>query len=219
MDIQTGATVTGRDGKLGEVSRLIVDQNSGKATDMVVKHGSIFGDERIVPLSLVTSVEQNSVQVDLDGDGFKTMNGFAEHIHGRDPDYVGSPSQDNDGTFRGNGVLDQMVAMGPLGGVGGAGKVLGYPGGEQLSPDDMQRPALAEGMDVLDRLGEKVGTIGQLTVAAADGTPTQVTLKRGLIFKHETVLPVDWIDGVGNDGLVLAVTKAEVDQLTEGHKD
>ena len=45
-----------------------------------------------------------------------------------------------------------------------------------------------------------------------DGKPTHVTLRRGLLFKHDTPLPADWIDAVGTDGLVLTVTKAEVDR-------
>jgi len=219
MDIQIGAEVTGRDGKLGDISRLVVDEHSGHATDMIVKHGTIFGSERVVPIACITGVEDGVVHVDLDQDGFKAMDGYAAHITGRDPDYVGPPSQDQEGTYQGNAVLDQMVAAGPLGGIGGTGKPLGYPGGEQLSPDNMQRPVLAEGTTVYDRFGEKVGTIGELAVAAANGTPTHLTLRRGVIFKHEAEIPADWIDAIGTDGLVLTVTKAEVEQLEEAHKD
>ena len=73
-------------------------------------------------------------------------------------------------------------------------------------------------MAVVDRYGEKVGSVGEIAVSAEDGMPTQVTLRRGLLFKHDTPLPADWIDSVGTDGIVLTVTKAEVDQLAETEK-
>lgn len=215
MDIKIGDAVQGIDGQLGEVSRLIVDERSGQATDLVVKHGFIFGGERILPLGMVRRADGNTVYVDMDEEQFKDLNGFAEKVRDGDPDYVGPPSQDLDGTFRGNAAFDQAWAIGPLGGIGGAAKPLGYPGGEQLSPDLTQRPAIATGMSVLDRYGEKVGTVGELAIRPDDGAPTHVTLRRGLLFKHDTPLPSEWIDSVGTDGLVLSVTKAEVDQLED----
>lgn len=215
MDIKIGDTVQGTGGQLGEVSRLIVDERSGQATDLVVKHGFIFGGERILPLGMVRRVDGNAVYVDIDEDQFKDLNGYADKVRDGDPDYVGPPPQDLDGTFRGNAAFEQAWAIGPLGGIGGSAKPLGYPGGEQLSHDLIQRPALATGMSVLDRYGEKVGTVGELAVRPEDGVPTHVTLRRGLLFKHDTPLPAEWIDGVGTDGLVLSVTKAEVDQLED----
>src|SRR5215471_4623798 len=153
-DIRIGADVVGRDGKLGEVHRVIVDARSNHVTDLVVKHGFLWGNERIVPLGCVSSVEDGTVRLDLEEDGFKAMNGFApDHYHAPDPDYIGPPGLDNR-----EFLLDSAVATSGAAGLGvtGGTKPLGYPGGEQVTPDDMQRPAYAVGMDVLDALGEKV---------------------------------------------------------------
>jgi nucleotide-binding universal stress UspA family protein/uncharacterized protein YrrD len=211
MDAGLGADVIGSSGKLGEVNRVIIDERSGNITDLVVKHGFIFGGERVIPLGHVTAVDGDGIHVDLDEQGFEGMNGFAGPRHGVNPDYIGPPDQDNEGPFRGNAALDQMVAMGPLGGIGGTGKPLGYPGGEQLSPDNLQRPAVERGTDILDADGEKVGTLGELHFSTPDGAPTRLTLRQGTLFKHDSDLPVAWVGAFGSDGIVLNVAKATVE--------
>lgn len=215
MDIKIGADVVGRDGKLGEVHRVIMDERSGKVTDLVVKHGFIFGGERVVPLSHVTGVEDGAVRVDLDEKGFEAMDGFAAHVRGADPDYIGPPDMDAEGVHRGNAAFEQMVAAGPLGATGAVGKPLGYPGGEALSPDLVQRPAVSSGIEVLDIDGEKIGSLGELSFKATDGTPTRITVRQGVLFKHDADVPVEWVQGFSTDGMVLNVAKAEVEARTQ----
>jgi nucleotide-binding universal stress UspA family protein/uncharacterized protein YrrD len=211
MDARLGADVIGASGKLGEVNRVIVDERSGKVTDLVVKHGFLFGGEQVLPLGRVTSVTEDGIQVDLDEKDFEGLNGFARAVHGPNPDYVGPPDQDNQGTFQGNAALDQMVAMGPVGGLGSSGKPLGYPGGEVLSPDNVQRPAVESGTEIVDSGGAKLGSLGEFHFSTPDGVPTRMTLRQGMLFKHDSELPVDWIEAFGSDGIVLKVAKATVE--------
>jgi uncharacterized protein YrrD len=218
MNISTGADVMGTDGKLGEVDRLIVDARTDQVTDLVVKHGTLFGKKRLVPLTHVTRVEDGCVYLDLDEKGLDAMDGYAEERLGPNPDYVGPPSDDLQGTYRGNMVFDTTVAAGAAGGLGPVGKPMGYPGGEQLTPDLSQRPAIAPGMAVMSADGEKVGEIGDISIAADSGTLTRVTLKRGTLFKHETEIPVTWVRDLGHEGVLLNVPKAEVEALDEGSK-
>jgi nucleotide-binding universal stress UspA family protein/uncharacterized protein YrrD len=209
MDVKIGADVIGREGKLGDVHRVIIDERSGKVTDLVVKHGFIFGGERVIPLGHVTGVDDRGVRVDLDEKGFEAMDGFAEHVRGVDPDYIGPPDMDADGVHRGNAAFEQAVAAGPLGAI--TAKPLGYPGGEALSPDPVQRPAVSSGIEVLDIDGEKIGSLGELCFKATDGTPTRITVRQGVLFKHDADVPVEWVQGYSTDGMVLNVPKAEVE--------
>ncbi|HEY7293735.1 MAG TPA: PRC-barrel domain-containing protein, partial [Dehalococcoidia bacterium] len=77
MDVTIGAEVRGSDGKLGDVHRVIVDARTGHVTDLVVKHGFLFGNERVVPLSSVTKVENGVVYLDTDKEAFERFHGFA----------------------------------------------------------------------------------------------------------------------------------------------
>src|SRR5579885_319914 len=171
MDVRIGAEVQGTDGKLGEVHRVIVDARTGNITDLVVKHGFLFGNERVVPLSCVTKVENGVVYLEADKEAFARFNGYADdRYRAPDPNYIGPPGFNNT-----EFMLDEVTAMG----VASFGQVeppLGFPGGQQVSPDDLQRPALQEGSAVLDANGEKVGEISELSLDPEGGAPRHIAV-------------------------------------------
>jgi nucleotide-binding universal stress UspA family protein/uncharacterized protein YrrD len=212
MDISIGADVVGTAGKLGEVHRVIVDARTDRVTDIVVKHGFLFGRERVVPLSHVTGVENGVIRLDLDEKGFEALDGFSDdRYRAPDPNYVGPP-----GFRREEFLMDVAVATGPVQGLaGGAVPPLGYPGGQQLSPDDTARPAVSAGTPILDSEGQEVGEVHDMDFAADTGAPTRLVLRKGFIFKDETEIPVSMIQNISDDGVMLNVTKAEVEQLAE----
>lgn len=219
MDISIGADVMGPSGKLGELARVIVDARSQRVTDLVVKHGFLFGRERVVPITHITRVEDGAVHLDLDERGLETMDGYTEGRQAPTLDQVGPPAFDQPGVGRGNMALEQTVALGGAAGYGGAGKPMGYPGGEQVTPDNTERPAVAAGTDVFGADGEKVGEVGAFSFAHDTGALTRLTLRRGLIFKHETEIPLEWLREVGSDGVLLHVPKSEAEALAEARKE
>jgi uncharacterized protein YrrD len=206
--IHLGAEVCGTNGKLGELSRLIVDSRSKKASEIVVKHGFLFGRERTVHLGHITTVEDNVIHLDMDEHGLEQMNGFTEErMPGQDPDYSGPPPADNDGTYRAPFVLDTAVAQGSAAGLGTSGKPLGYPGGEALAPEFTQRPAITKGTDVLDTNGEKIGDLDDLTVDARTGSPVRLVVRKGLIFSEDMEFSGDKIRDLSSEGIILNVSK------------
>jgi nucleotide-binding universal stress UspA family protein/uncharacterized protein YrrD len=214
MDISIGADVVGTTGKLGEVHRVIADARTDTITDLVVKHG-FFGRERIVPLSHVTGVENGAIRVDLDQRSFEALDGYTDdRFRAPDPNWVGPP-----GFNREDFLMDVTVAEGPMQGLaGGPVPPLGYPGGQQVSPDDMARPSVSPGTDVLDVDGNKVGEVDDMDFASGTGRPTRLILRRGFIFHSETEIPVSMIQDISDDGVMLNVTKAQVEQLVKEKK-
>lgn len=212
--VHIGADVLGTGGdKLGEVTRMIADARTDQVTDLVIRHGALLGKkERVVPITHVAGVEGGRVHLDLDAEGLEAMDGFAEELVGPNPDYVGPPDADLQGTYRGNMVFRNMWAAGATYAFMG-GKPMGYPGGERLSPDFIQRPAVREGTAVLAAGGDKVGEVSELSVDPATGRPARITLKRGLIFKTEMELPLEWVQDLGDDGVLLNVPKDRVEAL------
>lgn len=213
LEVRIGAEVRGADGKLGEVHRVIVDARTGNVTDLVVKHGFLFGNERVVPLGCVTKVEGGVVYLDADKQAFERFNGYTDdRYRAPDPNYVGPPGFSNT-----EFLLDEITSIG----VASYGQVeppLGYPGGEQVSADDMQRPALQEGSAVLDANGEKVGEISELSLDPDGGAPRHIAVKRGFLFTEEMDLPLAWVQEIGDDGVLLNVTKADVEQQLQREK-
>ena len=213
-DISLGSDVVGRDGdKLGEVSRFIANAGIDQITEIVVKHGRLLHTERIVPLSHVTRVEDGAVHLDLDSEQLDRENGFTTVRRASDPDYIGPPPADQDGTHRGNLQFDVVMAQAAGGGLGPESKPLGFPGGERVEPDAMQRSVIDGSTDVLAADGERIGSVGHFAVTPGNGRPVHLTLQQGTLFKHEAELPLAWISSLGTNGVLLRVGRSEVESL------
>lgn len=211
MDISIGADVMGTGGKLGEVHRVIVDARTDRVTDMIVKHGFLFGRERIVNLEHITKVENGVIFVDLDERGFEIMDGFTDdRFRAPDPNYSGPPGFNNE-----DFLMDTIVAEGSAAGLGQTLPPMGFPGGEQVSPDDLARPAVSPGTDVLDVNGDKIGEVHEFAVAQDSGSPTRLVVRSGFIFKHDAEIPVAWVKEVSDTGVMLNVSKDQVEALGE----
>jgi sporulation protein YlmC with PRC-barrel domain len=213
MQIQLGADVLGTDGKLGELEKVIADAQRDRITAMVVKRGSIRASRHVVPLHLIQRVDEGAVYVDLDEATFEAKHGYASAINAPTEDYVGPPSHDLEGTERGNMQFDAMVASGAQ----MQGKVLGYPGGERLSPDIHDQPSIELGMDIITNDGEKAGEVAELAFTVEDGAVARIVLKRPLIARRDphVELPTTWVKDLAVDGILLNVSKRDVDTLLE----
>jgi len=208
--VQIGSPVEGTNGKLGEVHRVIVDARTNNVTDIVVKHGFVFGKERMVPLGYVERVDDAGVvHVKLDEKGFEAMEPYVDdRFHAPDPDYVGPPGFD-----RGLWLVDTLWLEAAGTGGTASGKPLGFPGGEQISPNDIERPAVAPGTPILDVDGEKIGEVHELAWEADGGKPTRLVMRRGTLFHTDTELPLAWVQNLSDEGVYLNVDRARVESL------
>lgn len=206
-DVTIGADVLGGGEKLGEVHRVIVDANLNRVTAVAVKPGGLFGQERVLPMERISRIEGGVVYSDLDAAGFDALDRFVEERY-RVPDAGHAGPR---GLDRTQYLLDAYAAEGAAGALAGPPHMPPPP--PLTGPDDIQVSALAAGMAVVDAEGEKVGEIGELSVSPDTGAPTRITLRRGLLFKRDTELPVDWIRDVSDEGVVLKVHKRDVEAL------
>jgi uncharacterized protein YrrD len=213
MDIAIGATVIGTDGTLGEISDVIAEARTDQVVEIVVKHGRLFGrGHTVVPLALVQRVADGDVYVNLDRATFEQGSEFVKAIHADYTDYVGPPSQDNEGTFRGNMEFDAVT----LSGGQMQGKPLGYPGGEALTPDDTTEAEIGPGAPILSADGMKVGEVGTLSFSSETGAPTRLTIRTGHILKHSYDVPIAWVKDLSTHGVLLNVSTHEVESLVKG---
>jgi uncharacterized protein YrrD len=210
MEIAIGADVIGKNGKLGTVHRVIVDARSNTVTDLVVRHGFPFKQERIVPLAAVTKTDADGIHVDLDERQFEELEGFVEqNFRTPDPDYVGPPGFNNT-----EFLLDEVTAgVGLLGGE--VVPPLGFPGGEPITPADTSRPVVEPGTPIVDVEGETVGEVHEFAANAETGAPEKLVLRRGLLFHHDMELPLAWIAQISDKGVTLSVTRREVEAWIE----
>jgi uncharacterized protein YrrD len=211
--IALGDEVWGRDEKLGEISRVIVDAGTDRVTDIVVKRGGLMSHEYVVPLSWVFGREEG-VNVSLTVDALEAMPGFSdERYRAADPDYSGPPGFDARAEGNAHLQMNSIVAFGPLLAYGTSTPVGGFPGGEVVDTGRMARPVIETGEDVLDCNGEKVGEVYSFE-SDSDGNPRSLIVRKGFIFHDDLELPAGWIDDLSDKGVVLNVPKATVERVT-----
>ena len=215
MKISISADVQGTDGKLGEITAVIAETRTDRVVAMVVKPHVLFGHTHVVPLAAVSAVQGDTVFVEIDRATFEGRGAYVETLHADYTDYTGPPSQDNEGTYRGNMEYDAVT----LSGAQMQGKPMGYPGGEALSPDDMNSAQIGLGAPILSADGTKVGELGGFSVEHDTGAPTQISVRTGHLFKHETELPPDWIRDLSSRGVLLNVeTSKAMARLKDGSR-
>ncbi|OAI41399.1 hypothetical protein AYO38_03715 [bacterium SCGC AG-212-C10] len=212
--ISIGADVEGLDGRIGEVSRVVVDSDQDRITGVVVKRGSILATERIVALDTLRAGEGTTLMLDIQQDEFDQLEPFDETVYrAPDPDYSGPPGFDYESAGATNYALNSYVALGPSLAFGTGGRTGGYPGSEVIATVTNEMPNIHEGTAIMDIDGEKVGEVSELTVDPESAQPVTLRVKQGFIFKSERELPVEWISELGPERILLSVTKAEVETL------
>lgn len=215
VTIAIGDEVRGRDGKLGQVERVIVDANSDRISEIVVKHGlPLLGEQRLIPLSHVQRSDGSVLYVDIDSEQFKECEGFkADRYRAPNPDYTGPPGFDARSGH--NFPLDAAVDSGPVLFQSAGGKMMGYPGGEGGSQGSlMSRPSISPGDDVLSADYEKVGEVAEFELNA-DGFPTRLVVRQGFLFRTEAEVPAEWIRELSDQGVVLRAPAAEIERLLD----
>lgn len=215
MNFRMGMDVLGPDGKVGELSRLVVDPERDTIVGLVVRNGLLPSAEYVVPLECVRPTDADDLAVDFTEEGLREMQLFDPTKYGEpDPDYTGPPGWDATARGQENLAFESYVAMGPLVVLGGGGApVLGFPGGEHRPAKELHWSSLQDGSDVFDSGGEKVGEVEAVAMEPDNGKPVSITVRQGWLFKKHVNVPAEWISDIGDGRVVLGKPKEELGRL------
>lgn len=209
-----GSPVIGTADKLGEVDRIIFDPNTRRAEYLIVKQGGILGGVHVAPFHDIARVDGEGVHLGIDDDAFGHLPSFSDDAdRAGDPDHVAPPSEESAGRSAMDFQMDTVTARGSMGST--TDKPMGYPGYEQVVPDDQQLPAIGRGTSVFDAVGEKIGDVGELEVESETGMVARIVVRRGFIFKNDVEMPLDWLDAWTPRGVGLNVPKSEMETLED----
>lgn len=216
MRIDLGMDVVTSDGeKLGTVQRLVLDANSKQITKMIVSGGFLGGEDRIVDVSMVVGQNADAIQIDLPKSEAEELPTYVTE------QFVEVPQDHYDAL-----PFGMPAATGAgfyLYGAPYAGR--GYEGSSDsffdAAPADApiveNRSNLAEtdtlisdGTDVVGADGEKVGRVEEVYVGDS-GEITGFLVKKGLIFRHDIRIPMDWVREVDGETVHLSVTASEAE--------
>lgn len=212
LPLKLNTDIQGPDGKVGELSRVVVGPTSGDITHVVVHRGMLAGDDLLVPLDALAErdgglwLDNREDELDSQFPAFDPAS-YREP----DPDYTGPPGWDARALGVDNLQLQTYVAMGPLNAFG-SGPMLGYAGGERVDADEPLPTTVEQGTDVFDAEGKKVGEVSGFEADPA-GTPTRLVVRQGFIFHSNHDIPVGLIDEINDIGVFLSEPRSALKRL------
>lgn len=206
IEVAIGAEVTGVGGKLGQVSRAIVED--GEVTAIVVKHGTLSPMEYVVPLSALDADADGNLGLPLTEGQLQDCELFDFTAYRlADDDYV-PPSAAGFALapYAGTGY----IALGPRMFTASGQPV---PDGAWEPPQALQQvpwSSISRGAEVIDRRGDKVGEVAELALDSGSGGPSRVVVQSGFIRHRKRDLPLPWVEALEDDRVVLRVARDEV---------
>lgn len=216
MRIDLGMDVLTIDGeKLGTVERLVLDANSKQITKMIVSGGFLGSEDRIVDVSMITGQSDDSLHIDLPKGEAEQLPTYVQEQYVEVPqdDYnalpFGMPAATGAGFYlygapyagrgyegHGDSFFDAAPADAPV--------------VENRSNLEETDTLISTGTDVVGADGDKLGSVEEVYVDT-DGQITGFLVKKGLIFRHDIRVPMDWVREVDGDKVHLSVTASEAE--------
>lgn len=211
MQLKEGADIYTADGRrVGSLDRVVLDPRSKEVTGIVVKKGMFFSEDKVVPISLVGTVTDDS-RIDLrPGAGdLEQLPNFTE------TEYVPSglhpaPNADYRTVFwyPRIGFSPWQAPVGPVQGVP-----------EYLPATSRNIPegtvALKTGAKVVSRDDETVGDVEEVLTEPEADRATHIVISEGLLLKDKKLIPTHWISTVLEDRVLLGVDAQLIESLPE----
>ncbi|HET9016683.1 MAG TPA: PRC-barrel domain-containing protein [Thermomicrobiaceae bacterium] len=219
MNLELGKPVFSSDGeRVGSVDRLVFDANSKDLRQIIVHQGTFLTQDRIVARQMVERV---------DDDGSVHLNATADVVN-QQPEFVVAdfliPNEEElrwypHAWVNSGGGVGAPILYGP--GVIGQGydpNVSLVEPAPVMAPEEEVRSNLPpdsvmldRGTNVVDRDGDKIGTVDEV-IYDEDGGIAGFVVKAGMIFHHDVRIPARLVESMTPASVRLKVSAAEAEE-------
>ena len=197
---QKNASVLTTDGKqMGSLQRVVLHPETKVITDIVVQGGGLFNKEyRVVPVDMIAETAADQIRL-RDGAGeWKTFPLFEEK----------RLVSEGEGSHAGD-VAPVIY------GVPGVGPALTSAYDDSLATElERNIPegtvALKEGAKVFTSDDKHVGNVDRVLADPSGDEATHLIISQGVLAKERKLIPMRWVEMLGENTVHLGVTEAEV---------
>jgi uncharacterized protein YrrD len=213
MEIAIGSSVYGKQGhKVGEVSYIVLDGQTGELTHLVVSKGWLLPRDIVVAVADVEAVRDGEVRLRLDEAQLERQPDFIEE-HYVTPD-AGDPLADRYATSYATGSLLFTPTLAPFGaGWYGPRAYAGVPTNVETERNVPEGSiTLSEGMDVWAGT-EKVGSIAGVRVHPRTGRLSHILVSKGVLLPEELLVSQNAIASVDAAGVHLTTSPDDLRRL------
>jgi sporulation protein YlmC with PRC-barrel domain len=196
LDFGIGASVRCQDGEAGKLAYLVTDQEGLRLTDLIVERGIplISREARVVPFELVKDVSEETVWLFLKKDEFSGCQHYQETVV-KVPEPVGGARFTPTGEYGTAPALKQRLRQGVA-----ANKLL-----------------IGHATQVTT-LNTTLGQVDRFIVTPEEGRLTHVVVSKGLLRRDYPVIPIEMVEEVGEESILVSVTSKEVEALPRYQK-
>jgi sporulation protein YlmC with PRC-barrel domain len=202
--------ITTDDEEVGQLERVVIDPRSQEITHLIVKRGLLAGNDKVVPLGLVASAGEERIVLREGKQHFEALPDFLEE------GYVPLNESEAGRQKRSWGHSAPPVYSYPAAGVP-ANWFRSLP--EQPPSVHLQRNIppetvpIQKGARVVDEDGKRVGNVEQVFTHEDSSEITHILISQGLLLQERKLVPVDWVNVLGEDEVRLVVTPALLEDL------
>lgn len=198
INFDIGARTVCRDGRCGRLAKLVVNPVTEEVTDLIIEKGFLQKHDRVVPISAVVQTAEGELHLDLDVAELERYPEYKEvafRVPARGWDQA---------RYRPD---DVRYKMSPYEGIGGQSVM---PSRQQRFRQgvDFDSTTIGHGTRVRCELGG-VGLVDHVLVDCEHGHITHLVIKRGVTAMYH-IVPVEAIQRVDDDGVLLNITREEV---------
>lgn len=215
MEFNADAVVyTVDDKQVGHVDRVVIDPRTREITDIVVRKGFLFKQDKVIPRRLIQSSEGDHIVLNAKA---QDMEEFPDY---EVTNYVMVSEKDRSDIPTSIIMAPPLYPYPPF-----ANTLVGLDAIPQEVPPIYEKEvglnipegtvAVKEGAQVISAEGKSIGKVVQVLTGRFGKHATHFLVTNGLMIKEKRLIPVSWVKDVGEDEIHLAVSSSQVDELPE----
>jgi uncharacterized protein YrrD len=207
LDLNSGAEVRCKDGDCGTLIKVVIDPQAKKVSEIIVEKGLLLSQDRVIPVEEIARANGEEVYLDLKASELEKFNQYQEgDFITPDPDQYGweasTTYQDGQVVTPSTPFQPRPIYREPF------RSTIHYHAHEGVSPSE---EVIEPGTRVYNP-GGTIGKVDHLRVDPESRDITHVVMDRGLMSGH-TLVPVEQIENVGEDGVYITASKSEIDEM------
>ena len=212
MEFNHGASVYSTEGKeLGRIDRVVIDPKTKVVTHLILRKGLIFTHDKVVSVDTLVTGAKDQLIVRVPPNKLEELPDY------RETNYVLVNEEE----------IGHVNAKQPLI-IGLTSALYQYPPYVQTLAPPNREPgyvieeeknipagtiALKEGAQVISRDEKKLGHIERVLYDSTAHRATHFIIEKGALLKESKLVPVEWIDEIREDRVLLAVGARMIEEL------
>ncbi len=210
-EIRIGSPVECVDGWVGTVERLVVSPRTREVTHLIIHRGLLLHRDAAIPIEAVESADEELVRLNLSSAELTSYPPY------NPVDYVSASADWQPPT----GYAREHILFALPRPLARMRRLVAATSGP-VAHADIGSSAEAPTISTGTRVEARDGPIGNVDRVLLDPTTHQAThfvVRKGTLFGHDLIVPVDWAIKVRPEGIVLDVGREQLSQLPEYRPD